>query len=320
MLSNKDNGLMRPARASHLDILREGTERVAIRPHKHALSPFQRLLACFRGKSGRYFAQNKTQGGHPMQYQSTGENVMFNMQMTGARISLLRRQMRLTQAEPAEKLDISYQAVSAWERGASMPDIGKLVDLARTLDTTVDFLLSGEGAPQTAETPVAKAFAPETAKIPEPAPASVPAAEEKTVHQHISISVEGTADFATLTALAPFADQKTLDELALEMENLDLSRLHALAPFLSTETLEALVNRSEISGNLSMLAGLAPFLSSATINRLISNSRAKRADLPMAPASKQAAFSGGAVADVDPGPADEGQPERQKHHPQDHSL
>lgn len=50
----------------------------------------------------------------------------------------------LTQAELAEKLGISCQAVSSWERGSNMPDIGKLLDLARILNTTVDALLSAQ--------------------------------------------------------------------------------------------------------------------------------------------------------------------------------
>lgn len=40
--------------------------------------------------------------------------MMFNMQEIGARIACLRREADLTQAELAEKLGISYQAVSSW--------------------------------------------------------------------------------------------------------------------------------------------------------------------------------------------------------------
>lgn len=72
------------------------------------------------------------------------EKNMFDMQKVGERIAALRRKENMTQAELAEKLGISYQAVSSWERGATMPDIGKLVELARILCTTVDMLLTGE--------------------------------------------------------------------------------------------------------------------------------------------------------------------------------
>ncbi|MBQ7520395.1 MAG: helix-turn-helix transcriptional regulator [Clostridia bacterium] len=94
------------------------------------------------------------------------ENTMFDMRKCGAILSALRRKANLTQAQLAEKLGISYQAVSSWERGASMPDIGKLVDLARTLDTTVDYILSGEeAAPASVPRPMAEAETPQTLQV-----------------------------------------------------------------------------------------------------------------------------------------------------------
>ena len=89
------------------------------------------------------------------------ENAMFDMQKIGERIAKLRRERDLTQADLAEWLGISYQAVSSWERGATMPDISKLVELSRALGTTVDALLTGEEK----ETPVMAAeTAPEKAQ------------------------------------------------------------------------------------------------------------------------------------------------------------
>jgi len=76
-----------------------------------------------------------------------GKN-MFDMQKVGERIAALRKKTGMTQAELAEWLGISYQAVSSWERGATMPDISKLVELSRALHTTVDALLSGENDTQ----------------------------------------------------------------------------------------------------------------------------------------------------------------------------
>ena len=68
----------------------------------------------------------------------------MNQYVTGAMIKELREKKQLTQAELAERLGISYQAVSSWERGATMPDISKLKELSRALGTTVDALLDGE--------------------------------------------------------------------------------------------------------------------------------------------------------------------------------
>jgi len=54
-----------------------------------------------------------------MENYGTENTMVFNMQEVGARISQLRRDQDLTQAELAERLGISYQAVSSWERGGS---------------------------------------------------------------------------------------------------------------------------------------------------------------------------------------------------------
>ena len=55
---------------------------------------------------------------------------------------ILRKTKRFTQQKLADKLGVSHQAVSLWERGASMPDIAILPALAKTLGTTTDKILS----------------------------------------------------------------------------------------------------------------------------------------------------------------------------------
>ncbi len=84
------------------------------------------------------------------------EKSMFDMQKVGERIAALRRKRNMTQAELAEKLGISYQAVSSWERGATMPDIGKLLELSRALGTSVDALLGGREEEAAAQEPAAE--------------------------------------------------------------------------------------------------------------------------------------------------------------------
>jgi len=67
---------------------------------------------------------------------------MFNIAKVGAYITILRKSKKMTQGKLAEILGISHQAVSNWERGAALPDITLLLDLANALGTTVDNLLS----------------------------------------------------------------------------------------------------------------------------------------------------------------------------------
>ena len=48
---------------------------------------------------------------------------MFDILKFGKELSRLRKQADLTQCEVADKLNLSHQAVSKYERGESFPDI-----------------------------------------------------------------------------------------------------------------------------------------------------------------------------------------------------
>ena len=59
----------------------------------------------------------------------------------GNNIARLRKNRNLTQAELADRLHFTYQAVSNWERGISEPDLGTLSRLAAYFGVTTDELL-----------------------------------------------------------------------------------------------------------------------------------------------------------------------------------
>ena len=61
----------------------------------------------------------------------------------GERITLLRKEKDISQAELAKRLEVSRQAVSKWEQGTSSPDTNKLIQLAKILDTEVEYLATG---------------------------------------------------------------------------------------------------------------------------------------------------------------------------------
>lgn len=68
---------------------------------------------------------------------------MIDNKLVGKQIALLRTNKGITQAELGTRLSISFQAVSKWERGETLPDVGILTDLADILETTVDNILRG---------------------------------------------------------------------------------------------------------------------------------------------------------------------------------
>ena len=59
----------------------------------------------------------------------------------GQRFQRLRKAKGFTQEQIAERVNISYQAVSKWENDISSPDISILGELANILEVTVDELL-----------------------------------------------------------------------------------------------------------------------------------------------------------------------------------
>ncbi|MBQ2964652.1 MAG: helix-turn-helix transcriptional regulator [Clostridia bacterium] len=68
---------------------------------------------------------------------------MIDNEAVGRQIALLRTDKGLTQSELGERLGVSFQAVSKWERGETLPDTALLPDLANVLETTVDNVLCG---------------------------------------------------------------------------------------------------------------------------------------------------------------------------------
>lgn len=66
----------------------------------------------------------------------------------GAFVAQLRKEKGLMQKELAEKLYVSDKAVSKWERGLSVPDVGLLVPLAELLGVSVTELLEGRRIPK----------------------------------------------------------------------------------------------------------------------------------------------------------------------------
>ena len=60
----------------------------------------------------------------------------------GNNIKQLRLQNNLTQDQVAEKLGVSYQAVSKWENNANTPDIALLPKIANLFGVSIDALFS----------------------------------------------------------------------------------------------------------------------------------------------------------------------------------
>ena len=69
----------------------------------------------------------------------------------GILLARLRAERGMTQREVAERLSVSPQAVSKWERGKGCPDISLLPDLSRTFGVSLARLLEGDLTPSPKE-------------------------------------------------------------------------------------------------------------------------------------------------------------------------
>lgn len=255
---------------------------------------------------------------------------MFDTTMIGRRIKQARIDKNLTQMALADAMGVSYQAVSNWERGNSMPDISKLGDLCATLDLTVNELL---GLEEAAPNAVKKAMDNEKLtmeELTEVSPMLPPRmlrekldekqleaarvkleekkvalkekmarmkeemagkrvtyesdgvrVEESTEHGrrvvHVNVrraseeeeNRENKLDLSRIANMAPFLDQEYLESLVRSAELKDLYGLACVAPYLSRKTLDELAERA-FTDDLDAVAQIAPFLSAEKVEELIS--------------------------------------------------
>lgn len=67
----------------------------------------------------------------------------MDQEKVGKFIKKLRKDNNLTQQDLAEKLSVTYQAVSKWENGKSIPDISTLKLISDIFNVNIDELLDG---------------------------------------------------------------------------------------------------------------------------------------------------------------------------------
>ena len=76
---------------------------------------------------------------------------MEKQEQLGAKISTLRKKKGMTQAELGEELNISYQAVSKWERGESYPDFDTISKMAKIFGVELSYFEKGGATKTTAK-------------------------------------------------------------------------------------------------------------------------------------------------------------------------
>lgn len=72
----------------------------------------------------------------------------MNINLVAKYLHFLRKSHNYTQEELAQKLDISRQAVSKWETGATVPDLEVLLKISRLYNITINDILEPKVEPQ----------------------------------------------------------------------------------------------------------------------------------------------------------------------------
>ncbi len=194
---------------------------------------------------------------------------MFDTVKIARNIKEARIKKNMTQMALADALGISFQAVSNWERGSSLPDIGKIEQLCQVLDLDVEELLGMGSAARTVkkvleEQPIEELS---VAEVAEAAPVLLPAQ----IKQFASGAAENEnkIKLSELIGMAPFLEDETLEELCKEAQIDDCKAVEALAPFLSDEGLDILMGRIPEEERTKMLKKIACFLSDESLSKVV---------------------------------------------------
>ncbi|MCL1999078.1 MAG: helix-turn-helix domain-containing protein [Turicibacter sp.] len=191
---------------------------------------------------------------------------MLNMQETGLKISTLRKERNMTQVELADKIGVTYQAVSSWERGLTMPDISKLPDVSQVLEISIDELL---GNPKQADiiNNVLKGEQAADLSVQDLADVS-PILKPQQVND-LAKNIENFT-LQELLPLAPFIDREILGQFVEKAEEEDVSmNLVIIAPFLGRDTVDKFVRQMAERHGLENICTLAPFVSRETLDELV---------------------------------------------------
>ena len=188
---------------------------------------------------------------------------MFDTVTIGRKIAELRKAHKMTQFELADALGISFQAVSNWERGASMPDISKLPELAEIFGVTIDEVL-GKNNPAIVqlahgETIDTRAVTPE--EIEDAAMIAKPSQLEKTVADNFDSLTDAAA-----SASSPESEDKTPGENGEKSESHDYGVLKVLLPYLNDSDVARLAREALAKGK--SIGIFLPFMDEKSVDEL----------------------------------------------------
>lgn len=196
---------------------------------------------------------------------------MFNMKSVGIKIALLRKERNLTQMELADMLNISYQAVSNWERGETMPDISKLPEIAQIFNTSIDYILGNESTTKLIKNIINSDLTNDIIDV-EQFKDIAPILKPTQINK-ISSEISDIGNISDLIEYIPFVNKEFADKIAKKcIENKEILKeipLDELVPFISKEYADKLVEEAiEIKYPINNLRNSIPFISETVADKI----------------------------------------------------
>lgn len=222
---------------------------------------------------------------------------MFDLSRVGKQIKKYRINADMTQMELAERMGVSFQAVSSWERSETMPDISRLVELGEIFRVSVDEILDHQEKTST----VKRLINPQDEEISikeleelegiiKPSDISKYKLKIGSMEEIEYIITFVGRDMATelvksnkdlinsiydMNAIAPFISRELMDNIVCE--NLskikDIQELLYLVSFTGRETADkAALQFEKADLTMEQIVSLAPFISRETVDKMVLSS------------------------------------------------
>ena len=221
-----------------------------------------------KGKKQKKQEENKMLFSKPKE-NKTEDGKMFDMRKIGKRIAELRKSKNITQMALADMMGISFQAVSNWERGESMPDISKLGELSEIFGVSIDDILCNKRAAEIVEEISAgekpSDITPE--ELTETVPLMAPRQAEESIKEN-----KNKMTISQLASLAPFMNEDDLGEMAKEAAKNGgtLEDIAVLAAFMNEDDLGEIAKEAvKNGGTLEDIAVLAPFMDEDDLGEIV---------------------------------------------------
>lgn len=213
------------------------------------------------------YDRGRTTAAYPLNVSEEAQP-MFDLEKTGKKIREARIAKNMTQMALADEMNVSYQAVSNWERGNTLPDITKLPDLCAILDLDYDELLGdSKGGRAAAKILENKGNEVSLEDLGEAAPLLPADTLEENITIHLNRS-EDPQEIKHVLPLLPFLDDDAAEKLARTAAIKDPANLVLFAPFVKSEVLKEMIESMSEPVSLKYLAALAPFLDQDTVDRM----------------------------------------------------